>query len=117
MTTSKLRSSCLTSVKRSVSYLSRMTFPVIILVDSKLTNHEHFIIVWHNMVIDYESEYIYKFTEDLLRQLCSENTTYQKITSGYGMFLPKEVHALDTSIDVSDWGISQYYDDKKSRRG
>jgi hypothetical protein len=69
------------------------------------------------MVIVYESEYIYKFTEDSLRQLCGENTIFQKITSGYGLFPPKEVHASVTSIDVSDWGISQYYDDKKSRRG
>ena len=35
-TTSKLGSSCLTSVKRSVSYLSRLKFPAIILVNSKL---------------------------------------------------------------------------------
>ncbi len=116
-TTSTLRSPWLTSVKRSVSYLSRLKFPVIILVDSKLANYEHVVIVWHNMVIDYESEYIYKFSEDSLRQLCDENTTFQKITSGYGLFPPKEVCALVTSIDVSDWGISQYYDDKKSKRG
>jgi hypothetical protein len=116
-TTSKLRSSCLTSVKRSVFYLSRLKFPVIILVDGKLANYKHVIIVWHNIVIDYESDYIYKFTEDSLRQLCDENTTFQKITSGYGLFPPKEVRALLTSIDVSDRGISQYYDDKKSWRG
>ena len=73
--------------------------------------------VWRNMVIDYESEYIYEFTEDSLRQLCGENTTFQKITSGYGLFPPKEVRALVTSIDVSDWGISQYYDDKMYRWG
>ena len=104
-------------MKRSVSYLSRLKFQVIILVDSKLANYEHVVNVWRNMVIDYESEYIYKFTEDSLRQLCGENTTFQKITSGYGLFPPKEVRALVTSIDVSNWGISQYYDDKKSRRG
>jgi hypothetical protein len=117
-TMSKLRPSCLPSVKRSVSYLSRLKFPAIILVNSKLENYEHVVIVWHNMVIDYESEYIYKFTEDLLRQLCGDNTTFKQITNGYGLFPPKEVQALVTSIlDVSDWGISQYYDDKKFRRG
>jgi hypothetical protein len=81
---SKLRSSCLTSVKRSVSYLSQLKFPAIILVNSKLANYEHVVIVWHNMVIDYESEYIYKVTEDSLRQLCGDNTTFQQITTGYG---------------------------------
>ncbi len=100
-----------------MSYLSKLKFPVLILVDSKLANYEHVVIVWRNMVIDYESEYIYKFTKDLLRQLCGENTTFQKIISGYGLFPPKEVRASVTSIGVSDWGISQYYDDKKSRRG
>jgi hypothetical protein len=100
-----------------VSYLSRLKFPAIILVNSKVANHKHVVIVWHNMVIDYELEYIYKFTEDLLRQLCGDNTTFQQITTGYGLFPPKEVRALVTSIDVSNWGISQYYDDKKSRKG
>jgi hypothetical protein len=95
----------------------RLKFSVIILVDSKLANYEHVVIVWRNMVIDYESEYIYKFTEDLLRQFCGKNTTFQKITSGYGLFPPKEVRPSVTSIDVSNWGISQYYDGKKSRRG
>jgi hypothetical protein len=99
-----------------VSYLSRLKIPAIISVNSKLANYEHVIIVWHNMIIDYELQYIYKFTEDLLRQLCGDNTTFQQVTTGYGLFPPKEVQALVTSIDVSDWGISQYYDDKKSRR-
>ncbi len=105
-TTSKLRSSCLTSVKRSVSYLSWLKFPSIILVNSKLANYEYFVIVWHNMVIDYESEYIYKFTEVSLRQLCGDNTIFQQISNEYGLFPPKEVQVLVTSIDVSDWGIS-----------
>jgi hypothetical protein len=77
-------------------------------VNSKVANYKHVVIVWRNMVIDYESEYIYKFTEDSLRQLCGDNTTFQKITTGYGLFPPKEVQASVTSIDVSDWGISQY---------
>ncbi len=100
-----------------MSYLSQLKFPAIILVNSKLANYKHVIIVLRNMVIYYELEYIYKFTEDLLRQLCGDNTTFQQITTGYELFPPKEVWALVTSIDVSDWGISQYYDDKKSRRG
>jgi hypothetical protein len=53
-----------------------LKFPAIILVNSKLANYEHVVIVWRNMVIDYESEYIYIFTEDLLRQLCGDNTTF-----------------------------------------
>ncbi len=101
-TTSKFRSSCLTSVKRSVSYLSGLKFPAIILVKSKLANYEHVVIFWRNMVINYELEHIYKCTEDSLRQLCGDNTTFQQITSGYGLFPPKEVRALVTSIDVSD---------------
>jgi hypothetical protein len=117
VTTSKIRSSCLISVKRLVSYLSQLKFPVIISVNSKLANYEHVVIVWHNTVIDYESEYIYKFNEDTLRQLCGDNTTFQAITTGYGLFPPKEVRALITSIDVTDWGITQYYDDKNSRKG
>jgi hypothetical protein len=94
-----------------------LKFPAIISVNSKLANYKHVVIVWHNMVIDYELEYIYKLTEDLLRQLCGDNIIFQQITTGYGLFPPKEVRALVTSIDVFDRGISQYYDDKKSRRG
>ncbi len=100
-----------------MSYLSRLKHPVIILVNSNLANYEHVVIVWHNMIVDYELEYTYKLTEDLLRQLCGDNITFQQIITGYGFFSPKDVRELYTSIDVSNWRISQYYDDKKSRSG
>ncbi len=58
-------------------------------------------------VLDYESEVIYKLTEDLLHQLCGVNTTFSHISCGYGLFPPKSIQAM--SPEVTNWGDSSYY--------
>ena len=57
---------------------------MLISVESKFATYHHVVVVWREMVIDYESMYTYPLTEDTLRQICSVNTTFQRISCGYG---------------------------------
>jgi hypothetical protein len=50
---------------------------MLILVESKAAAYQHVVVVWREMVIDYESKYTYPLTEDTLRQICGVNTTFQ----------------------------------------
>jgi len=53
-------------------------------------------------VIDYESMHIYTLTEESLRQVCGTNTTFQKVSSGYGLFPPKDLRMKVTELKESD---------------
>ncbi len=65
-------------------------FPMLISAESKLANYHHVVVVWREMVIDYESMYAYPLTMDSLRQICSVNTTFQQISYWYGI-LPSTI--------------------------
>ncbi len=64
---------------------------MLISVESKLATYHHVVVVWREMEIDYESMYMYPLTKDTLRQICSVDTTFQRISCGYGIFLQKFV--------------------------
>jgi hypothetical protein len=51
---------------------------MLISVESKLATSHHVGVVWREMVIDYESMYMYPLTEDTLRRICCGNTTFKK---------------------------------------
>jgi hypothetical protein len=51
---------------------------MLISVESKLATYHHVVVVWREMVIDYESMYTYPLTKDTLRQICGVNTTFQR---------------------------------------
>ncbi len=72
------------------------------------------VVVWQGQVLDYESEVIYRLTEDLSHQLCGANTTFSHISCGYGLFPPKSIQAM--SPGVTDWGDSSYYGKKSPIR-
>jgi hypothetical protein len=44
---------------------------MLISVESKLAIYHHVVVVWREMVVDYESMYTYPLTEDTLRQICN----------------------------------------------
>jgi hypothetical protein len=69
------------------------------------------------MVIDYESMYTCPLTEESLRQVCGTNTTFQKVSSGYGLFPPKNLRKKVNKLHETDWGITEFYkhDDNKIR--
>ncbi len=64
-------------LKQSLKALLEIKFPVLISVESKFATYHHVVVVWRQMVIEYESMYTYLLTEDTLRQICGVNTTFQ----------------------------------------
>jgi hypothetical protein len=81
---------------------------MLISVESKLANYHHVVVVWREMVIDYESMYAYPLTKDTLRQICGDNTTFQRISCGYGIFPSKIWKALQANQNIQDWGTEEY---------
>ncbi len=53
--------------------------------------------------------YTYPLTEESLRQVCGTNTTFQKVTSGNGLFPPKNLRKKVNELQVTDWGITEFY--------
>ncbi|MFN9905156.1 MAG: hypothetical protein ACK56F_03390, partial [bacterium] len=47
--------------------------------------------------------------EDSLRNVCGNNTSFTKITSGYGIFPSKEVRNYLANAHIEDWGGTEYY--------
>jgi hypothetical protein len=81
---------------------------MLILVESKLALHHHVVVVWREMVIDYESMYTYPLTEDTLRQLCGVHTTFQQISCGYCILPSTICKALQAKKNIQDLRIAEY---------
>ncbi len=84
-TTKKLNYKHVQCLKRSLKALLETKFPMLISVESKFATYHHVVVVWREMVIDYESMFMYPLTEDILRQICGVNTTFHQIGCGYGI--------------------------------
>jgi hypothetical protein len=98
--------------------LEQMKIPVLIGVSSTHSCYDHAVVIWNGIVIDYESMYTYPLTEESLRQVCGTNTTFQKVTSGYGLFPPKNLRKNVNKLNVMDWGLAEYCNtDDSSIRG
>ena len=116
--TSKLNLKRLTSLKQTLKMLEQMKFPVLIGVSSTHSCYDHAVVIWNGIVIDYESMYTYPLTEESLRQVCGTNTTFQKVTSGYGLFPQKNLRKNVNKLNVTDWGLAEYCNtDDSSIRG
>ncbi len=89
---------------------------MLISVESKAAAYQHVVVVWREMVIDDESKYTYPLTEDILRQICSVNTTFQQISCGYGILPSKFCKALQVNQNIQDWGTAEYYKQGNSIR-
>ncbi len=77
-TTKKMNYKHLQCLRQSLKALLEIKSPMLISVESKFATYHHVdnvVVVWRQMVIDYESMYTYPLTEDTLRQICSVNTT------------------------------------------
>jgi hypothetical protein len=77
---------------------------MLISVESKLATYHRVVVVWREMVINYESMYTYPLTEDTLRKICSVNTTFHQIGCGYGILPSKNCKALQVNQNIQDWG-------------
>jgi hypothetical protein len=95
-------------LKQSLTVLLEIEFPMLISVESKLASYHHVIVVWREMVIDEESMYTYPLTKDTSRQTFGVNTTFQRISCGYGILPSKICKALEANQYNQDWGTVEY---------
>jgi hypothetical protein len=86
-TTKKINYKHFQCLKQSLKALLEIKFPMLISVESKFATYHHVVVAWRQMVIDYESMYMYPLTENTLRQICGAITTFQQISCGYGILL------------------------------
>jgi hypothetical protein len=84
-TTKKIKYKRFQCLKQSLKALLEIKFSTLISVESKFATYHNVVVVWREMVIDYESMYTYPLTDDTLRQICSVYTTFQQISCGYDM--------------------------------
>jgi hypothetical protein len=78
---------------------------MLISIESKIATYHRVVVVWREMVIDYESMYMYPLTVDILRQICGVNTTFQQISCGYGILPSTICKAFEANQNIQDWGI------------
>jgi hypothetical protein len=48
--------------------------------------YRHVVVVCRGRMIDYKSKYTYPLTNERLKPVCGENTSFQKNVSGYRIF-------------------------------
>ena len=89
---------------------------MLISVESKFTTYHHVVVVWREMVIDYESMYRYPLTEDTLRRICGVNITFQQISCGYGILPSTICKKIEANQNTKDWGTEKYFKQGSSIR-
>ncbi len=89
--------------------LKEVKFPVLLGISSTQTSYNHAIVIWSGIVIDYESMYTFSVTEESLRRVCGANTTFRKVSTGYGLSPPKNLRKKVNEVQVTDWGITEFY--------
>ncbi len=82
---------------------------MLISVESKIATYHHVVVVWRQMVIDYESMNRYHLTEDTLRQICGVNTTFQRISWEYGILPLTTCKTFEANQYIQDWGTEEYF--------
>ncbi len=93
--------------------LKEVKFPVLLGISSTQTSYNHAVVIWNGIAIDYESMYTFSVTEESLRQVCGATTTFQKVSTGWGLFPPKNLHKKLNEVQVTDWGITEFYKREK----
>jgi len=115
ITTARMKVTSLTTVNATLLLLEQCPFPVIMSVKSRGALYDHVVVVWNGDVLDYESEYICKLSEDSFQQICGNNTSFRGVTCGYGIFPSSKVKK--NRPDIHDWGTKSYFGtDLKIRR-
>ncbi len=115
-TTQKINYKHFQCLEQSLKALLEIIFPMLISVESKFATYHHVVVVWRQMVIDYESMYRYPLTEDTLRQICGVNTTFQQISCGYGILPSTICEKIEANQYIQDWGTEKYFKQGSSIR-
>ena len=85
-----------------VTNLSKISFPLIVLLVGKYSSYNHVVVVWKKKIIDIEHEYPFELTVDNVDTLAGKNNPYHKVVHGVGI-LPSRA-MKKTNSDFSDWG-------------
>jgi hypothetical protein len=95
-------------LKKAIDILIKVKFALIISVMGTHACHHRVVVVWREMIIDYESEYTFPLTNYSLRQICGVNTSFAGISCGYGIFPPNHIQNSIDNTSIEDWGIKEY---------
>ena len=116
--TTRMNLNKLTSLQLMLKMLKDVKFPLLLGISSTQTSYNHVVVIWNGMVIDYESMYTFSVTEESLRRVCGANTTFWKVSTGWGLFPPKNLRKKLNKVQVTDWGITEFYKrDENTIRG
>ncbi len=88
--TTRMNLNKLTNLHLTLKMLRDVKFPLLLGISSTQTSYNHVVVIWNGIVIDYESKYTFAVTEELLRRICGANTTFRKVSTGFGLFPPKK---------------------------
>ncbi len=116
-TTKKFNYKHFRCLKQSLKALLEIKFPMLISVESKFATYHHVVGVWRQMVINYESMYMYPLTEDTLRQICGVNTTFQQISCGYGIYYRQQFAKKVRQISIFRTGAQKNISNKGALLG
>jgi hypothetical protein len=85
-----------------VTNLSKISFPVIVLVVGQYSSYNHVVVVWKKMIIDIEHEYPFALTVDSVDSLAGRNNPFHKLVRGIGILPSRAMKKMNS--DYSDWG-------------
>ena len=108
-TTTNIKLNLFHSLELTLQALFAIKFPMLISVESSQATYNHVVVVWRNMIIDFECMHTYALTEESLRQVCGVHTTFVRLTSGYGIIPPNPIRSAMKNADDYDWGMDDYY--------
>ncbi len=84
-----------------VTNLSKIGFPVIVLLVGKYSSYNHVVVVWKKKIIDIEHEYPFELTVDNVDTLAGKNNPYHKLVCGFGILPSRAMKKKNR--DYSDW--------------
>ena len=85
-----------------VTNLSKISFPVIVLVVGQYSSYNHVVVVWKKMIIDIEHEYPFALTVDSVECLAGKKNPFHKLVRGIGILPSRAMKNMNR--DYSDWG-------------
>ena len=88
--------------KMLVNNLSKISFPVIVLVVGQFSLYNHVVVVWKGMIIDIEHEYPFALTVNSVDSLAGKKNPFHKLVRGIGILPSRAMKKMNK--DYSDWG-------------
>ncbi len=85
-----------------VNNLSKISFPVIVLVVGQYSSYNHVVVVWKKKIIDIEHEYPFELRVDNVDTLAEKKNSYHKLVRKVGILPSRAMKKMNR--DYSDWG-------------